>query len=65
MKDIDETDAPIGYVAVFPHNKRDHCVGCAFEEHFYACFRYSQMCNQFYREDKQSVIFIKKSENEE
>ena len=65
MKDIDETDAPIGYVAVSPHNKPDQCVGCAFEEQFYTCFRYSDMCNKLYRKDKQSVIFIKKTDKDE
>ena len=62
MKDIDETDAPKGYVAVEPV---EGCLECAFYEDFSECFVYSIMCDARHREDKQNVIFIKKADKEE
>ena len=62
MKDIDKSDAPLGYVAV---KLVEGCLECAFYEDFSECFEYTTMCDAQYREDRQNVIFIKKSENEE
>ena len=62
MKDIDEKDAPEGYVAV---KLVEGCLECAFYEDFPECFAYSIMCDARHREDKQNVIFVKKPENEE
>ena len=63
MKDIDKSDAPLGYVAVAAENHL-FCGECAFTDTFYKCFAYSIMCDARHREDKQNVIFIKKAEGE-
>ena len=64
MKDIDKGDAPLGHVAVASENHL-FCGECAFTDTFYKCFAYSKMCDARNREDKQNVIFIKKSANKD
>ena len=61
MKDIDKSDAPLGYIAVAASRNR-HCEEC---DMFYMCLTYSKKCDARYRGDKQNVIFIKKSANKD
>ena len=57
MKDINKSDAPLGYTAVAA--SRNHlCEEC---DMFYMCLTYSKRCDARYREDKQNVIFKKES----
>ena len=61
MSKINEKDAPVGYIAVAA-SRNHQCNEC---DMFYMCLTYSKRCDARYREDKQNVIFVKKSENEE
>ena len=58
MKDIDKSDAQLGYVAVEPE---EGCLGCAFDDDFPECFITSKRCVTSGREDKRNVIFKKES----
>ena len=58
MKDIDKSDAPLGYVAAEPIQG---CLECAFDEDFSECFLDSKRCVPSRRDDKRNVIFKKES----
>ena len=59
MKDIDKSDAPLGYYAVEPI---EGCLECAFDEDFSECFIASKRCvPSGRRDDKRDVIFKKES----
>ena len=59
MKDIDKSDAPLGYVAAEPIQG---CLECAFDEDFSECFIASKRCvPSGRRDDKRDVIFKKEN----
>ena len=60
-KDIDKSDASLGYYAVEPI---EGCLECAFDGCFLVCFLTSRCC-WAYREDERDVIFIKKADKDE
>ena len=68
MKEIDEKDAPEGYVACTPIPDLlgyDSCIGCAFDdEHANSCLpsRGKAKCSMYERKDEQDVIFKHKDE---
>ena len=65
MKDIDEKDAPLGYVAYVAVEPVEWCLECAFYKDFSGCFIASKRCVPSGREDKRNVIFIKKVDKDE
>ena len=56
MKDIDKSDAPLGYVVAEPIQ---WCLECAFDEDFSECLLGSKRCVPSVRDDKRNVIFKK------
>ena len=66
MKDIDKSDAPIGYVAIAPLRGSGSCFGCVFDTPNTGCnlalFGGSVgQCTSRFREDKQNVIFVREN----
>ena len=68
MKEIDEKDAPEGYVAVEPmqrlHNGSGGCNGCCFFTNS-GCLSEEAICWAERRKDEQDVIFKRKDEMSE
>ena len=61
MDKVNPNEAPEGYVAVYQGSNL--CTGCSFYSSYYGCNQLEEIisCVDSQREDKQTVIFIKKA----